>query len=67
MHQLTVFSGVVLQMKAMNIDTIVNFPFPSPPDRQSLHNAEKVRPLRLRLGHVLIRIVVGLFTCHCPR
>lgn len=34
--------GVVLQMKSMNIDTITNFPFPTPPDRESLHNAEKL-------------------------
>jgi ATP-dependent RNA helicase DHX37/DHR1 len=34
--------GVVLQMKAMNIDTITNFPFPTPPDRESLHKAEKL-------------------------
>lgn len=33
---------MVLQMKAMNIDTIVNFPFPTPPDRDSLYKAEKV-------------------------
>jgi ATP-dependent RNA helicase DHX37/DHR1 len=46
MHQLTVSLGVALQMKAMNIDTIVNFPFPSPPDRESLYNAEKVGILR---------------------
>ncbi|KAI5818764.1 P-loop containing nucleoside triphosphate hydrolase protein [Pyronema omphalodes] len=34
--------GVVLQMKAMNIDTITNFPFPTPPDRESLNKAEKL-------------------------
>lgn len=28
--------GLVLQMKAMGIDKIVNFPFPTPPDRNSL-------------------------------
>lgn len=37
------FEGVVLQMKSMNIDTIVNFPFPTAPDRPSLKKAEKVR------------------------
>jgi ATP-dependent RNA helicase DHX37/DHR1 len=36
------FTGVILQMKAMNIDTIVNFPFPTPPDRENLYKAEKV-------------------------
>lgn len=36
------FEGVVLQMKSMNIDTIVNFPFPTAPDRTSLKKAEKV-------------------------
>jgi len=29
-------------MKAMNIDTIANFPFPTPPDRESLLKSEKV-------------------------
>lgn len=34
--------GVVLQLKAMNLQHVVNFPFPSPPDRQSLAKAEKL-------------------------
>ncbi|KAK0727343.1 P-loop containing nucleoside triphosphate hydrolase protein [Lasiosphaeria miniovina] len=34
--------GVVLQLKSMNLQHVVNFPFPSPPDRQSLIKAEKV-------------------------
>lgn len=34
--------GVVLQMKSMGIDTIANFPFPTPPDRNSLIDAEKL-------------------------
>ena len=34
--------GVVLQMKSMNIDQVVNFPFPTPPDRGSLAKAEKL-------------------------
>lgn len=34
--------GVVLQMKAMHIDAVVNFPFPTPPDRQALQKAEQV-------------------------
>jgi ATP-dependent RNA helicase DHX37/DHR1 len=29
-------------MNAMNIDTIANFPFPTPPDRGSLLKSEKV-------------------------
>ncbi len=33
--------GVVLQMKSMHIDAVVNFPFPTPPDRSVLHKAEK--------------------------
>ncbi|BEJ13137.1 hypothetical protein CspHIS471_0303110 [Cutaneotrichosporon sp. HIS471] len=32
--------GVVLNMKAMNIDAVINFPFPTPPDRQALRRAE---------------------------
>ena len=34
--------GVVLQMKGMHIDAVVNFPFPTPPDRLSLKKAETV-------------------------
>ncbi|KAI0824165.1 P-loop containing nucleoside triphosphate hydrolase protein [Trametes gibbosa] len=34
--------GVVLQMKSMHVDAVVNFPFPTPPDRESLRRAEKV-------------------------
>ncbi len=34
--------GVVLQMKCMHIDAVANFPFPTPPDRQSLKEAEKM-------------------------
>jgi len=34
--------GVVLQMKNMHIDAVVNFPFPTPPDRSALHQAEKI-------------------------
>ena len=34
--------GIVLQMKGMNIDAVVNFPFPTPPDRQSLRRAEEL-------------------------
>uniref|UniRef100_A0A6B2EBX7 Putative mrna splicing factor atp-dependent rna helicase n=1 Tax=Phlebotomus kandelakii TaxID=1109342 RepID=A0A6B2EBX7_9DIPT len=32
---------IVLQMKSMGITKVVNFPFPSPPDRQQLEMAEK--------------------------
>lgn len=34
--------GVVLQMKSMNIDAVVNFPFPTPPDNFALKKAETV-------------------------
>ncbi|SGY69292.1 BQ5605_C004g02989 [Microbotryum silenes-dioicae] len=33
--------GIVLQMKSMNIDSVANFPFPTPPDRHALREAEK--------------------------
>lgn len=39
--------GIVLQMKCMNIDAVVNFPFPTPPDRLGLKKAEL---LLTRLG-----------------
>jgi len=32
--------GIVLQMKSMNIDTVTNFPFPTPPDRFALRKSE---------------------------
>lgn len=34
--------GVVLQMKSMHIDAVVNFPFPTPPDQFALKKAETV-------------------------
>lgn len=34
--------GVVLQMKSMGIDAVVNFPFPTPPDKVTLRKAEAV-------------------------
>ncbi|KUI71399.1 Putative ATP-dependent RNA helicase PB1A10.06c [Cytospora mali] len=34
--------GVVLQLKAMNLQHVVNFPFPTPPGRQSLVKAERL-------------------------
>lgn len=32
---------LVLQMKAMDIEKVVHFPFPTPPDLQQLHGAER--------------------------
>jgi ATP-dependent RNA helicase DHX37/DHR1 len=32
--------GIILQMKSVHIDTVVNFPFPTPPDRRALEKAE---------------------------
>lgn len=32
---------LLLQMKAMNVDKVVNFPFPTPPDVAQLKSAEK--------------------------
>lgn len=34
--------GVVLQLKAMNLQHVVNFPFPTPPDRRMLAKSEKL-------------------------
>ncbi|KAI9786905.1 MAG: putative ATP-dependent RNA helicase DHR1 [Geoglossum umbratile] len=34
--------GIVLQLKSMNLKNVTNFPFPTPPDRQSLAKAEKL-------------------------
>jgi ATP-dependent RNA helicase DHX37/DHR1 len=34
--------GVVLQLKAMGLPKVVNFPFPTPPERDSLANSEKL-------------------------
>lgn len=33
---------LVLQMKDMNIDKVINFPFPTPPDATALQSAEKL-------------------------
>jgi ATP-dependent RNA helicase DHX37/DHR1 len=37
--------GIVLQMKSMNIDAVINFPFPTPPDRTNLTKAERILTL----------------------
>lgn len=34
--------GVVLQMKSMHIDAVINFPFPTPPNRDALRQSEKL-------------------------
>ncbi|CAL1713077.1 unnamed protein product [Somion occarium] len=34
--------GVVLQMKSMHVDAVINFPFPTPPDRLNLKKAETI-------------------------
>jgi len=34
--------GVVLQMKSMHIDAVINFPFPTPPERSTLRQAETI-------------------------
>lgn len=36
----TPIEGIVLQMKSMYIDAVVNFPFPTPPDRTALKKTE---------------------------
>lgn len=36
----TPVEGVVLQMKSMGIEAVVNFPFPTPPERDALRRAE---------------------------
>ncbi|KAL9097894.1 MAG: hypothetical protein Q9165_000220 [Trypethelium subeluteriae] len=38
----TPIEGIVLQLKSMDLQHVVNFPFPTPPDRQSLAKAEKL-------------------------
>lgn len=38
----TPIEGVVLQMKSMGLHHVINFPFPTPPDRTALANAEKL-------------------------
>lgn len=38
----TPIEGVVLQMKSMGIDQVVNFPFPTLPEKEALANAEKI-------------------------
>lgn len=34
--------GVVLQLKSMDLQHVVNFPFPTPPDRKSLEKADRL-------------------------
>jgi ATP-dependent RNA helicase DHX37/DHR1 len=39
-------------MKAMNIDNVINFPFPTPPPKENLFKAEKVNEAN-RYGMIL--------------
>lgn len=39
--QTTPIDNVILQMKSMKIDKITSFPFPTPPDKQTILGAEK--------------------------
>lgn len=39
--QTTPIDNVILQMKSMKIDKISSFPFPTPPDKQTILEAEK--------------------------
>jgi len=39
--QTTPIDNVILQMKSMKIDKIISFPFPTPPDKQTILEAEK--------------------------
>jgi ATP-dependent RNA helicase DHX37/DHR1 len=43
----TPVEGLVLQMHAMHLDSVANFPFPTPPDRAALRRAERTL---VRLG-----------------
>lgn len=43
----TPVEGLVLQMHAMHLDSVANFPFPTPPDRTALRRAERTL---VRLG-----------------
>ncbi|KAI9832523.1 MAG: hypothetical protein M1819_004312 [Sarea resinae] len=38
----TPIEGVVLQLKSMDLQHVINFPFPTPPDRTSLVKAERL-------------------------
>lgn len=40
--QRTPIESVVLQMKTMGLDNVVNFPFPTPPEKDSLVKAERL-------------------------
>ena len=33
--------GIVLQLKSLALDTVINFPFPTPPDRKAIAHSEK--------------------------
>lgn len=47
----TPVEDVVLQLKSMELQHVVNFPFPTPPDRQSLAKAEKLLTYLGALSH----------------
>lgn len=59
--------GVLLQMKSMHIDTVLNFPFPTPPDQLTLRKAETLLtrlgalnlPAGMNMGNSLMSTLVG--------
>lgn len=61
--------GVVLQMKSMGIVNVVGFPFPTPPEKQSLVSAEKLllsldalkRDSKMEITDLGRKMVIALF------
>ncbi|CAK8691730.1 unnamed protein product [Clavelina lepadiformis] len=49
-------AGLVLQMKSMKIDRVINFPFPTPPPHEALESAEK---LLISLGAIRVLLNRG--------
>lgn len=49
----TPVEGLVLQMKSMNIDNVVHFPFPTAPDRDDIAKAERILT---RLGALSLEV-----------
>jgi len=49
-------------MKGMNIDKVINFPFPTPPDRQSLQQAERVSEVVLQWTNIRFWKILARWT-----
>jgi ATP-dependent RNA helicase DHX37/DHR1 len=62
----TPIDGLVLQMKSMGIETVVNFPYPTPPERDALQKSERSLTYLGALNHNGHISELGVAMSHFP-